>query len=94
MIQGTIDLLGKRGRDKITGIEGLVESVTFDLYGCVQLCLRQVVKEDGKINDAMWMDVQRIEVQDSPRVMDVPDFTAAVTKPEDFSHGPAEKPNR
>ena len=94
MIQETINLLGKRGRDKITGVEGVVECVTFDLYGCVQIILRQKVKEDGKIPASGWLDVQRIVVQDDERVMNVPDFNAVAVKPAEYPNGPAEKPIR
>lgn len=31
-----IDLLGFRVEDRVTGLVGVITSVTFDLYGCIQ----------------------------------------------------------
>ena len=93
MIQESINLLGKHGVDKITGYKGVISSVCFDLYGCVQLALTPPATAEGKIESGTWFDVHRVQVQeDAPRVMGVPDFRAMARQPEDFSHGPAEKP--
>lgn len=92
MITETIDLLGLTGRDKVTGSEGIVTTVSFDLYGCAQLWLTPLVDKDGKRPDGTWYDVNRIDVNTAvPRVMPVPDFAAAAVKPKDFAHGPSEK---
>jgi hypothetical protein len=93
MITETIDLLGKEARDKISGFKGVISSVSFDLYGCVQIVLAPKANESGdKIEDSRWFDVHRLEVTSSRRVMDVPDFKALARKPSEFKHGPAEKP--
>lgn len=77
MIKETFDLLGLRMKDRITGMVGVVTSVTFDLYGCVQVILNPGVDNDGKPRDGMWFDVKRLVLasnDDNKPVIDVPDF--------------------
>ena len=94
MITQTIDLLGRRAKDKVTGFEGVVSSVSFDLYGCIQIVLVPAKGSDGKLGDAHWFDVQRLTVLDDAPVMRRPDFGARSALPENYDHGPAEKPAR
>lgn len=82
-IQESIDLLGKKVEDKITGFKGTVESISFDLYGCIQAVIKPKVNKDGDNVDGRWFDVNRLKVMSAKPVMEVPDF---VTVP-----GPAEK---
>jgi hypothetical protein len=84
-----INLLGLRCEDKITGLAGVVTSVCYDLYGCVQAVINPGLDKDGKPQETYWFDVARLEIIDDERVMDIPDFeygAFAETK------GPAEKP--
>ncbi len=74
-MQQYIELLGKTVCDKVTGAQGVVTSVCFDLYGCVQGLLRSPVDKDGKLPDAYWYDVKRLDVTDSTRVLPLPDFS-------------------
>ena len=81
MISTQIDLLGFPARDKITGYSGVVSSICFDLYGCVQAALSPPVNDKGEIPDDRWFDVSRLEISGA-RVMTPPDrFTT--------DHGPA-----
>lgn len=93
-----IDLLGKKARDRITGLQGVISSVCFDLYGCVQAGISPPVDKDGKLVDSRWFDVNRLEIVDETRVMPVPAFAIEPPKygatPSTHSHGPAEKPAR
>jgi len=54
--------LGKKARDKITGIEGIITGRAQYIYGCDQYCLVPRVKEDGKRPETEWFDEGRIEV--------------------------------
>jgi hypothetical protein len=95
MVKATIKLLGMRGKDKVTGFSGMVGSVCFDAYGCVQVALTPPVDADGKPRDGHWFDVQRIDFSEE-RVMPVPDFegrASAPKTPQTYDHGPAEKPS-
>ena len=91
MIKQTIDLLGRSGTDRVTGFTGVVTTVSFDLYGCVQLALTPSAK-DGKYDHGHWFDVQRVKLSTAKKAMEAPDFEAMAAKPADFNHGPADKP--
>ncbi len=79
-----LDLLGLRGRDRVTGFVGVVTSVSYDLYGCVMVVLSPPVDDKGEVHDGKWFDSHRIEVIDGKPVMAAPDFGDV--------KGPAEKP--
>lgn len=70
-----IELLGLRVRDRVTGSVGVVTSVSFDLYGCVQGLLDPPTGEDGKKGERWWYDTKRLEVLDSTPIMELPDFS-------------------
>lgn len=89
MITQTIDLLGYKATDKVTGFQGVISSVCFDLYGCVQAALTPLAK-DGTVPDGRWFDVQRLVVSTN-RVMTPPDFDARAATPAEYDSGPAEK---
>ena len=92
MINQTIQLIGFRAKDKISGLEGVIDSVCFDLYGCVQASLAPAAK-DGECPPGRWFDVQRLQVSND-RVMDVPDFESRGKTLETYDHGPAMKAPR
>jgi len=79
-----LKLLGFKVRDVVTGVEGVVESVGFDLYGCVQAVVRVAVNEKGELPDGRWFDVKRLTVISDAPVMPVPTF--------DVVPGGSEKP--
>jgi len=81
-----IELLGTQQRDKVTGFTGMVSSVCFDAYGCVQAVLTPRVGKDGQIPEGRWFDVSRLEVK-GKRTMPAPSFATY-----GLAHGPAEKP--
>ena len=87
-VEEHLDLLGTQMKDRVTGYKGMVDSVCFDAYGCVQATLRPRVDKDGKIPDGTWFDVKRLEPA-GKRLMDVPPF---VTTPPGREAGPASKP--
>jgi hypothetical protein len=88
IVKSGLDLLGYPVRDKVTGHEGVVTSVTFDLYGCVQGIVHPGKDKDGKLQEPNWFDVKRLEVT-GPRVMESPSFATIKTGTE---QGPAERP--
>lgn len=81
------DLLGLQVRDKVTAFEGVVTSIGFDLYGCVQAIVNPPMKEPAKLEEGRWFDVKRLEVMNNTPVMEVPLFSDPVEVP-----GPQEKP--
>jgi len=70
-----LKLLGYRMRDVVTGYEGVVESVSFDLYGCIQAAVRPEMQKDKptEIPEGRWLDVKRLELVHGP-VMAAPNF--------------------
>lgn len=85
--------LGLRGTDKVTGFEGVLASVSFDLYGCIMGLLTPQMGKDGKRADSEWFDMKRITT--GKRVMDAPLYDAPIKSPRPLSErvaGPAERP--
>jgi hypothetical protein len=83
-----VGMLGHEAKDKVTGFTGMVSSIAFDAYGCIQAVLTPKVGKDAKYPDGHWFDVNRLEV--GKRILPMPTFdqaTARIT-----SKGPAEKP--
>ena len=75
LVKKHLDLLGYIVRDKASDYEGVVTSMSFDLYGCIQALVRPVsLDEKGKIQEGMWMDVSRISVISEEPLMDQPGF--------------------
>lgn len=91
MIEQTIELLGFKAKDRVSGIEGVITSICFDLYGCVQALLTAPAVDNERKGNDYWYDVQRLEVS-SERVMSVPDFNAKAATPAEYQHGAADKP--
>ena len=88
-MQAFLDLLGKKVRDRVTSLEGIVSSVSFDLYGCVQVAVSPGKDKDGTLLDSYWFDWKRLEVLDHNRAMPLPEY-----KEPGSEIGAAEKPVR
>lgn len=73
--------------DRVTGFKGVVASVSFDLYGCIQAVVNPGMDKSGKLGDSNWFDVNRLKVISKSPVMPVPAFALEEEK------GPSEKPN-
>lgn len=92
-----LELLGLKVRDRVTGFQGIVESISWDLYGCIQAVVRPPIDDKGAMPEGKWCDVLRLEVLDSARVMEIPGgFSTYGAGPSTSAapHGPAEKPAR
>jgi len=76
-IQEHMDMLGRMAKDRVTGFEGVVTSISFDLYGCVQAIVHPGMDKDGKMLDSHWFDVARLRMSNK-----------LVMKPPDFGFGP------
>ena len=73
-------LLGFKVKDVVSGFEGVVESISFDLYGCVRAVVSaQVAKESKeglKLGDSHYFDLKRLQAVSDGPVMTVPTFAA------------------
>jgi len=72
LITQAIRMVGLQVKDKVTGFKGVVSSITFDLYGCIQAIVAPPVDKDGKRRESEWFDIKRLELGE--RMMPVPDF--------------------
>jgi hypothetical protein len=83
-------MLGLKVEDKVTGYKGIVCSVGFDLYGCIQVIVNPGIDKDGKFQESSWLDISRLKVIDKKPVMDRPNFEFGPVA--EGKKGPAEKP--
>ena len=75
LIKKHLDLLGHRVKDRVSDFEGVVISMSFDLYGCIQADVRPTkLDKDGKIVMGSWFDVSRLKVLSKKPLMDAPNF--------------------
>jgi len=82
--QELMELLGMKVVDKVTEFKGVVTSISFDLYGCIQVLVSPGTDEQGKYRDSRWFDTQRLRVTSKKPVMERPNFEG--------EKGPVEKP--
>lgn len=93
MIEETVQLLGLKATDKVTGFAGVITTVAFDLYGCVQVILTPPAPEKvGEMIAGSWFDVGRLSLS-VERVMQTPTYDRALA-PTEYDKGAANKPLR
>ena len=54
--------LGKKVKDKITGLEGIAVSKCIYLNSCIQYAIQAKIDKDGKIPDEKWIDEKQLEI--------------------------------
>jgi len=91
-IRKHLKLLGLKVQDRVTGMKGVVASVSFDLYGCVQAVVNCGLDKDGKPKDSHYYDVARLKVLDKKPVMEPPNFDFGPQA--EGKRGAAEKPTK
>lgn len=82
--------MGYKAQDKITGWKGVVTSVSFDLYGCIQYLVTPEA-DKSEIKAGFWLDAPRVKLTGQKRVMGLPDFETDYYLSEG-KKGPADKP--
>jgi hypothetical protein len=96
----SLRFLGLKVKDKITGFSGVVTTVGFDLYGCVQVLVNPGLDAEEKPKELMWFDINRLSIIQSGPVMDVPEFDfadalgLALEGKELHAKGPENKPTK
>ena len=55
--------IGRMGKDKVTGLEGIITARCEYLYGCNQLHIQPVAKEN-RPTEGLWIDEGRVVVGD------------------------------
>lgn len=89
-VEKHLSRLGLKARDCVTGMEGVITSVNFDLYGCIQATLHPGLDKDGKPRDPLWYDIARLKTICDTPVIRQPDFEVGPVA--EGLKGPAEKP--
>lgn len=89
-IKQHISLLGLRVEDRVTGLKGIVASISFDLYGCVQAIINLGLDKELRQREPVWLDVNRLKVLSKKPVMEVPNFDFGPQA--EGKQGAAEKP--
>lgn len=90
-LQSHVDLLGYKCQDKVTGFKGVITTIGFDLYGCVQAIVNPGLNEKGEAKDVCWFDIARLKITSKKPVMDQPDFKQGYIA--EGKKGPSEKPS-
>lgn len=90
-------LLGLKVRDRVTNFTGIATSLSFDLYGCVQVAVDAGFDKGGDMRRAHWFDINRLEVVNKRPVMErpvvlMPLIEEAPKRAQPHQGGPAEKP--
>ncbi len=87
-----LDMLGMRVEDRVTGFRGVITSMSFDLYGCIQAIVNPGVDKDGKPGESCWFDVIRLQAVENEPVMVRPEFDWTPQAVSAGRKGPADKP--
>ncbi len=75
IIEKHFEWLGHKVKDKMSDYEGVVTSLSFDLYGCIQADVRPTeLNEKGSLKVGCWLDVSRLSVISKKPLMDQPNF--------------------
>lgn len=72
-----LELLGYKVRDVVSGFEGIVTSISFDLFGCVQAVVRPELdkkKRTDIIPEGLYLDIKRLKRISQRPVMTQPNF--------------------
>jgi hypothetical protein len=85
-----LGMLGFKVEDKVTQFKGVVDSMSFDLYGCVQAGVNPGLDKEGIPKDCRWFDVARLKITSKTPVMEVPNYDYGIVA--DGKRGPASKP--
>ena len=56
------DYLGKEVECKVTGFSGTVVAVIVYLNKCIQVCVKPKMKENGKMPDGEYIDIQQVNI--------------------------------
>ena len=75
LIKKHLDLLGYYVGDRVSDFKGVVISLSFDLYGCIQADVRpKELDKEGRVATGYWIDVSRLKVISKKPLMDQPNF--------------------
>jgi hypothetical protein len=68
-----IKLLGLKAEDKVTKTKGVISSICFDLYGCIQVTITPKSKEN-KLVQCYWYDISRLKILSKKPIIKRPNY--------------------
>ena len=68
---------GKTGKDIITGFEGIITGYCSYISGCAQYLLVQRVAADNVSKDGQWVDISRVEIDETKEAITLPPMAIA-----------------
>ena len=90
-VRADLGTLGHMASDPVTGAEGIITGVAFDLYGCVQGAVTPKAK-DGEVKADNWFHLTRLNIEKKATVT-APNFMPQKpTRISSGNQGPAPKP--
>lgn len=93
LIKKHLDLIGHEVRDKVSDLKGVVISISFDLYGCIQADVRpKDLDKEGSLKKGWWLDVSRLVVTSKKPLMEQPNFVWGEVA--EGKKGPANLPSK
>lgn len=85
-------LLGREVQDRISEREGIVDSICFDLYGCVLASFAPTkLNEKGERLPALWYDIKQLKVINPIPVIKPPDYSPVEEPVKDPAKEPAKE---
>jgi hypothetical protein len=70
-----LNLLGLKVEDKVTKFKGIVTSISFDLFGCIQGLVDSGIDNKGNFGEnRVWLDINRLKILNKTPVMEIPDY--------------------
>jgi len=93
LVDKHLDLLGLEVADKTTDFKGIVISICFDLYGCIQADVRpKKLNKEGSVQNGYWLDINRLKIINKKPAMERPNYNYGHIA--DGNQGAADKPRK
>jgi hypothetical protein len=74
-VEKHLKLLGMTVKDKASDFHGIVVTIGFDLYGCIQADVRpKELDKEGKVQHGYWFDINRLIITNKNPVMQPPEY--------------------
>jgi hypothetical protein len=61
-MQDLVKNLGRRATDRVSGLTGVITSVSFDVAGCIQYAISPPANKDGKRESSYWVDIKHVDL--------------------------------
>ena len=69
-----MELLGLEVEDKVTKVSGIVTSISYDLYGCIQAVITPDAETNNRDSVIGWYDIKRLRKLTETPIMSLPNW--------------------